>query len=523
MRSNSVLDPRSTVVGLIEAPQVRLYDPEGNQWTSSYHDFLGSKQIIIGLLMDAGYRVLLYNLRTEDIGVELGEVSWCDINMRKVAWGGDWRLINPYDCNVWGITSNFYQEREVVCKIISYLSAHRVPIIVGGSDVFAEPKAYIAAGATVAIMDKSGGSNIAALEIALTGKTKHAHWLYLPIKGEVRNGQPLLHPNMWPIPPVKYVAQTFARLPWKDTSQSDIFPMGAVMPDQGCDRDCDFCQTHHYMLGYQYMSVERTLAWCDLQYEAGARSINCFSDQFLGRNIWSKPGQNGRDDIIAIMREIRERGINIMWWNGLETAKATKGRGFPAHRPEHDPTPDRELVCAVWGWDGKSGCGQALIPAERPTEGEVAYRKLLSWQHHKEMLREIVRSGVPDLTYGLIIGLQRDTNKSMEHLLDAVLELRNDLLSINPALIFAVIPSCFIPFPGTNLSKDYWDKRNLLGNDPALFGKWTPITTGGHLSPWEISLWQARFYHEFSPKNYGEKTISSMGGIGSTLRKRLSL
>ena len=49
-----------------------------------------------------------------------------------------------------------------------------------------------------------------------------------------------------------------------------LLPQGAVFPDLGCDRKCDFCQTPTYKTGYKRMTPERTLQWFARQQEAGA-------------------------------------------------------------------------------------------------------------------------------------------------------------------------------------------------------------------------------------------------------------
>ncbi len=441
--------------------------------------------------------------------IELGTVSWYDKKFKKIARGGDWRTLDYSECDVWGITANFYQERDAVCAIIKHLSLGGAKVVVGGSDVFADPETYINSGAIVAVLDKSGGSNIAAIELALTGKTEKPCWVFVKDLGIIEQKPWRLHPNNWALPSLSFVKQTLVEVPWKDTSVNDTFPMGPVTPDHACNRRCDFCQSWTYRIPYEYMSAQKVLEWIDLEVAAGARSIINNSDQFLGRVLW----REGRKEVLTIMNGIKERRLKNLWWNGLEIQMATMGRGMykPGHS-KYDPRPDLELVSALWGYDGKAGCGQAFLPAERPLEGNSAYRKLLPWLEHVEMVKAIVRAGVPDITYALIIGLPNDTDDSLKRLLEAVQELRNDVLTINPNIQFAVIPSCFIPFPGTELAEHLAREKLIMASDPALFGKWTPVTNTHHLSSWNIHEWQGRFYREFMPKQYADKTISSLGG-----------
>jgi len=174
------------------------------------------------------------------------------------------------------------------------------------------------------------------------------------------------------------------------------------------------------------MSPERVLQWLELQKEAGARVIVNVADQFLGRVV----RKEGRTEVLEIMKSIRDLGFAIVWPNGLEFKKTTLGRGI--NRKEGmDFRPDEELIEALWGWDGKVGCHFAYLPAERPVFGRENYTKLLPWQEHCEVMKTIVRTGIPYVRYGVIIGFADDNDETLSRLEEAIWGLYEDLITIN--------------------------------------------------------------------------------------------
>ena len=471
-------------VGLIELLAPKLLDPDGNNWTAlRQHEPLGGKQILAGSLC-RDFDVELVNLKKGDEVVDMGNVRWKSTVLRKKAVGTDWRSLDPSQYDVWGVTNNYLQEQEIACAVISHLASRGAKVIAGGSDAFAEPHPYLDAGAAFVVLDKSGASNVAAIQMVL----------YLPCDGPfalmskaglLRNGRPQMTPGDWTMPSVEFVRQTLGTKYWEGRVLDKMLPIGAVMLDHGCDRRCDFCETPTYKLGYQHMSGKRTREWVALQKEAGARSFVCLSDQFLGRVLW----KTGKSEVLEITNGFRELGLPVLWGNGLELAKATLGRGLK----NADSRPDRELVEALWGWDGKTGCAQAYIPAERPLEGSKAYAKLLEWRSHVELLKAIVSAGVPDLAYGVIVGLPEDSNESLSRLLDAIVELKSTLKQVNPRLKFRVTPFAVRPIPGTTMAANLRISGLLRFTDPAILGGfWTACADTMFLSYEEVSDWQMR-------------------------------
>ncbi|MBG6090569.1 radical SAM protein [Actinomadura viridis] len=459
---------------------------------------LASKQILSAHLMDAGFEVTLVNLKDSERESEFGTTTWRGRRLTKVAVGASWRDLDPRRFDVWGVTINYLQEREIACAVIEHLKAGGGRVAVGGSDAFAEPEPYLKAGADLVIRDKSGAANVAAIGW-LAGTSEAAGLTGVALAdGSARPARrPPMSPQDWPVPDPSVVAPTLGMEYWEAPLPPELKPIGVSMLDLGCDRHCDFCETPTYRLGYKAMTPERAEEWLTAQRDAGARSVIILSDQFLGRILW--PG--GREKILEIMATARRLGLAVLWGNGIEINKATLGRG----RRGGDRTPDEELVSALWGWDGEVGCAQVYVPAERPSTGPGSYEKLLPWREHCTMMEAIARAGVPDINYGVIVGLPDDTDEELARTLELVHDMKSRLTSINPALKFRVMPFALRPLPGTPQSHELHRQKLLRFDDPAILGGfWTACADTHHMSYAQVADWQSRYIEEIN----GAETVA---------------
>jgi hypothetical protein len=486
LESSSINRP---TIGLLETPSLGLHDPTGKNWTALLkRNPILNKQMLLAHLQSGGFDAQLIHLRDGEYEEEFGQVEWKGMTLKKVYSGKKIWDVDPEAYDAWGVTANFMQEREIVCMAIKHLSKGGKPIVVGGSDAMATPGPYFQAGATVIVVDKSGAANLSIFDHVL-GQTPREplNGVIFPDGTSYPKKNPAMSPQDWVLPSVEVARLCLGTEYSGGRFVEDLLPLGAVFSDIGCDRTCDFCQTPTYGTGYRRMTPKRTLEWLAVQKEAGAKSTIMIADQFLGRILF--PG--GREEILEITRGAREMGMPLLWPNGLELRKATLGRG--RNFDDSDLTPDEELVEALWGWDGKVGGFLAYVPAERPVTGKQPYAKILPWQQHCNMLRSIVRAGLPVLVYGVIVGLAQDSHEELLYLEESILELRQDLMSINPNLEFQVASFSISPFPGTP-QWDYLTKSGLLRiEDPAVVGEfWTASCDTHHMSYQEVSDWQVR-------------------------------
>ncbi len=483
---------KTATIGVVEIPDLGLIDSEGKDWLThnSKGAILVSKQVLLSSFQAAGFDTQLHDLSSGDYQEEYGKVTWGDTEFTKIYIGGKIDDLDPLAYNAWGVTNNFSQTRETACLTIKHLASKGMPVVVGGSDAIASPQAYLAAGAAAVVLDKSGAANASIMDYVL-GRTPREELSGVML---ARGSQPptrvkqALSPQDWALPSVAVAKECLGtwykgiKLPEKH------WPIGSIFSDIGCDRHCDFCQTPNYKLGYRAMTPERILQWAAIQKEAGAKAVMLSSDQFLGRIV--KNG--GREDILEIMRGIRDMELAVFWNNGLELKKMTLGRGIN-RKSGVDLTPDEELIEALFGWNGKTGCFYAYTAAERPLVGQEKYAKLLPWREHCEIVKAIVRAGVANIRYGIIIGFEDDSHDSLLRLEEAVAGLYEELIAINPAQNFQVAPFSVSPIPGTPLSNDLRQARLLRFDEPSLYGSiWTTSVDSHYLSYKEIYAWQKR-------------------------------
>ncbi len=482
-------------IGLVELPVVKLLDRTGKNWVEAARfSALLSKQILLSNLQAGGFDAELVNLRQGDCEEVYGEVVWKGMTLQKIIWGKKIGEVDPDEYDVWGVTCNFTLERDLARIAVKHLSSTGKPVVMGGSDAIARPDIFLQAGAAAIVQDKSGAANWPLYDYLL-GKTprEELSGVILADGRQFRRQMRPFDPEEWPLPSVEVAQQCFGREFPSSIEQSDrdsmaaLFPQGAVFPDLGCDRKCDFCQTPTYKTGYKRMTPQRALQWFARQQEAGAKAVLCYSDQFLGRVMF---GEKGRQEVLDIVRGLREMKLPVAWPNGLELSKATLGRGM---RPDSDPAPDEELIEALWGWDGEVGCFEAYIPAERPFANRESYAKLLPWEQHCRMLKAIVRAGAHLIYYGMIIGLPDDSHEGLQYLEEAVVKLHQELKSINPSVTFNVRPFAIVPIPGTPQAQSLQNLDLVRFSDPVIMGNWwTPSVDTHHLSYEEISEWQSR-------------------------------
>ena len=129
-------------IGLVELPYLYLLDPDGNNWVELNDSPLISKQILMANLLAGGFDVELFNLKEGSDEEELGTVQWKGMTLRKVIKGRRISSLDPHACDAWGVTNNFTMYREMTCRLVKHLATGKKPVVMGGSDVLAEPKPY---------------------------------------------------------------------------------------------------------------------------------------------------------------------------------------------------------------------------------------------------------------------------------------------------------------------------------------------------------------------------------------------
>lgn len=494
----TIAQEKNSTIGLVELPQLKLSDPDGNDFYSlRKYEPIVSKQILLSSLEAGGFEAKFINLRDGDYEENYGRITWRGIELTKNYVGIDIKTVDPASCAVWCITINFTLYREIAVILLKHLASKGRPVVVGGSDPIADPEFYLRNGAAVVVQDKSGAANWPLFNYLLgKGSKEELTGVSLADGTQYRKSKKPLHPEEWPLPSLDVAKQCLGNQYWMDPFPEHLLPIGSIFPDMGCDRHCDFCQTPTYGTGYRRMSPQRVLEWLDIQRQAGAKSVVSVSDQFLGRVIF--PG--GREEVLEIMNGLREMDLTVLWPNGLELRKMTLGRGNRGKK--EDLTPDEEVINALYHWNGTTGTLAAYIPAERPIFGRESYAKLVPWQQHKRILRTIVQAGIPMISYGVIIGLPDDDDYSLCQLEEALWEVFHEAKAINPSIIFQTTPFVISPILGTPQGETIRKSGLLRFDDPAIFaGFWTASIDTKHLSYEQVSDWQFRLAQVGDSKN----------------------
>lgn len=164
--------------------------------------------------------------------------------------------------------------------------------------------------------------------------------------------------------------------------------------------------------------------------------------------------------------------------NGLEIGKLVK----------KDGKIDTELIQTLYynnfekmrEGENPVGCFRAYIPLEsvRHDGDEPLYQKLKPWELEKQILREIVRTGVPVITVGVIIGIPSETKETLELTYKRCEEIKQlveeenktkDCSSGKLKTSAEITLYIDVPLPGSPDYKEFSAKR-IIKYDPKKFG-----------------------------------------------------
>ena len=111
---------KNQTIGLVELPQLKLSDPEGNDFYSlRKFEPIISKQILISHLQAGGFQTKFINLRDGDYVENYGHITWRGIELSKNYCGVDIKSIDPESCEIWCITVNFTLYREIAMMLLN--------------------------------------------------------------------------------------------------------------------------------------------------------------------------------------------------------------------------------------------------------------------------------------------------------------------------------------------------------------------------------------------------------------------
>lgn len=141
--------------------------------------------------------------------------------------------LDPSAYDVWGVTSNFTEYRELACLTIEHLARGGKPVIVGGSDALAVPQIYFQAGAKAVVQDKSGAANWAVFDYALGREPREKLTGVILADGrEYPKSAHPLHPEDWPLPSLEVIQQCFGtKYNYNSLLSDNLSPVSSMIFD----------------------------------------------------------------------------------------------------------------------------------------------------------------------------------------------------------------------------------------------------------------------------------------------------
>ena len=509
---NSVRDKQNPKIVLVATPGVLL------RWKEDGKNICGVRtnepkltQHVVKTMLEKGLReefsaikpkidVIDMKMMAPEREEKYSEVAYGYRTIEKYRLGASFGDVKGQinDANIIGLTCNFTQEARVVADFAKFARQENPNafIIVGGSDAMARPEYFLNNGADAVVLgegEKIGHKLIAAW----AGELKFEDVSGIAYK---ENGMTRIHPRRVSVipQPSDFVFPAFYSPLLKEYNESSegVTPdwvrkdgyLMSIETSRGCNNACSFCTTPALRGRYRAMPLEQEIELLKHYKKYGVKTLLEWEDNRLAR--LSLP--NGRDEVLAAFQTRRDMGFFWEFSNGLEIGRLVK----------EDESIDKELIRTLYKFDFEKmrGCFRAYTPLEsvRHDGSEPLYKKLKPWELEKEILREIVRAGVPVLTIGLIIGIPSETKETLELTYKRCEEIKRLVEEENKrkegtgkAETYAVFTLFLdIPLPGSpgyiKFSKEGRIKYDI-NKHPELWNFYTGVLKGDVFSPEEMT------------------------------------
>ncbi len=359
------------------------------------------------------------------------------------------------------LTSNFTRSSGIVVDFIKYAKNVNpgIKIIVGGSDATPRYEYYLKNGADAIVLGE--GEYILPKAIhAITGNmpleriTGIAYSQNGSIRHNARN--PItdkVNVDDIPLPAFDLVdcnLENYVEAFEGPLPENVKTPIGILETSRGCMEACPFCTTPFLRKGYRFMSTERIKEWLEHFKKFGIEAIILMEDNILSRMSL----KNGRQKVVELFDLLKEYGFAWEFGNGLEIGKFMV-----------DGQIDSELIGKLFYHeikDGKySGCYRLYTPLESlHQEPNKVYRKLRPYDQELEIVEAIASTGIPMMTFGIIIGRPDEDEESLKLTEDRCLEIKRLVEAKGVDAYFS--PYLDVLLPGTI---DYEKHKPLLKYD----------------------------------------------------------
>lgn len=381
------------------------------------------------------------------------------------------------ESDVLGITVNFTQAAGVAFDIAKRAKAlnPRLSIVYGGADARARYEHYLTRGAGDAVVLGDGERCGADLIRALVGhgKLEDVSSIAFAEDGRIRVGQPPLRETVpmeeVPLPAFDLVGEDLGS--WVQSHEGDLPPgihppLAYVETSRGCHETCPYCYSAG--LRYRFMPSHQIEEYCDHLLGYGIRTIMMIADNELTPMLIPKVrgyGGSGRDLLLERYEIFQRKGLAWEFSNGLQYSMFYR-----------DGQLDEELIERMF-----SGCYRLFTPIEDPLD--LPYEKLYGSpgerrrhvktadeafeQHHMKVLARIAATGLPMMTFGVIIGWPGDTVERVIRVRERCRRLAEAIWEANPSCQLLFTPFVGIPIPGTKNWEQY-GREGLIREDVEL-------------------------------------------------------
>ncbi len=504
-------------ISLIEVPEAKItcvLDGIEEVYSAVRTNYPKQSQLIVaGFLKDVGdieiVDMKLLNPEREEL---YKEVPYGNGTIRCYRKGASFESVKDKlsDAGILGLTSNFTRASGIITDFIRYSKEvnPEAKIIVGGSDATPRYEHYLKNGADVVVLGEGehiGPRVVKAIieDKSLSDISGVAYKKNNTIKYNPRN--PLIdtvNADDIPLPAFDLVMSDLAK--YTEAFEGPLpeyvkTPIRILETSRGCAEACPFCTTPYLRKKYRYMSTERIKETLEHYKKYGIESLILMEDNVLSRlNL-----PNGKEKTIEMFELLKEYGFAWEFGNGLQISKLMNNSHI-----------DHELIESLFYNDIKEnkwvGAYRIYVPLESlHQEPDKVYRKLRPYDQELEIIEAIADTGIPMMTFGIIMGVPDDNAENLKLTEERCMEIKEIVEKKGVQTYFT--PFLNILLPGT---PNYEKYKHFLQYDikeyPELFQFHTATLGIPGVTPEELT----RYKREMEERINGKKARDFWGSTG---------
>ncbi|KKQ17638.1 MAG: Radical SAM domain protein [Berkelbacteria bacterium GW2011_GWA1_36_9] len=370
------------------------------------------------------------------------------------------------------VTSNFTCETNSVLRVLDHAKKtnSRLRTFIGGSDVMARPDFY-----------KDYVDGVFVGEIESLSEEELRSFLF--------NSKGIIYAkdnvNMNSLKP-DFIGLDISR--FKESDEGPLpkwvrSPFLSLETSRGCKRACNFCTTAYLKGRYRYMNLETINKFLDFYKQRGVKSILMIEDNLLSRVQAQTEAEReeGVIEVLAIIDLLKKKGFVWEWANGLEI-----GLLWNPFKNEVDVRLTEALYSHYGSDEMMVGCVRGYTPLEKLYQNFMnKFKKLVSFDKEKEILKVIASTNVPLIHCGVIIGTPDETEDSIKITEERATEVKELFESSGQTQTYINVFAS-IPLPGTPDYNNFSKKgalRYSITDSPELWTFTTSVIQGRVFSP----------------------------------------